>query len=123
MKIVEFPCGSDLSYGMGWDIECEITDEEYELLKSKQEEVFHLYEDKELEEIEDKVLKLVIENEIFMVKKEPYLIEQYIHDEDLQEKMKTEGYNDFVDSYSDEELEEIITRHCSFYVNMPELED
>ena len=119
MKNVTFPCGSTLSDGMGWECSFDLTDEEYELLKSKKDEVFHLSEDPELEEIENKVLEEVIQNEIDNVRSDPSFIEFYVHDDTELEMMQEQGYRNFVDCCDDNALRSIIEENCSFYVNMP----
>ena len=119
MKTVTFPCGSDLSDGMGWEWSFDLTDEEYELLKSKRDEVFHLYEDPDLEDINNKVLEEVIQNEIDNVRSDPSFIEFYVHDDTELEMMQEQGYRNFVDCCDDNALRSIIEENCSFYVNMP----
>ena len=119
MKNVTFPCGSTLSDGMGWEWSFDLTDEEYELLKSKKDEVFHLYEDPNLEDINNKVLEEVIQNEIQNVRSDPSFIEFYVHDETELEMIQEQGYKNFVDCCDDNALRSIIEENCSFYVNMP----
>ena len=119
MKTVAFPCGSNLCDGMGWELDIEITDEEYELLKSKKDTVWRLSEDSDLDGINDKVYEEIIKNEIDNIRSDPSFIEFYVHDEAELEMMQEQGYKNFVDCCDDNALRSIIEENCSFYVNMP----